>query len=57
MNEIYRDERDSKLIVKLVIYDGFSFWLDYKCYFEVCVSVNGWNEEKKGLFLVLFLWG
>ena len=57
LNETYRDERDSKLTVKPATYDGSSSWLDYKCHFEACASVNGWNEEKKGLFLALSLRG
>lgn len=57
LNETNREERDSKLTVKPATYDGSSSWLDYKCHFEACASVNGWNEEKKGLFLALSIRG
>ena len=52
-----RDDRERKLTVKPATYDGSSSWLDYKCYFEACANVNGWNQEKKGLFLALSLRG
>lgn len=57
LNETNREERDSKLTVKPATYDGSSSWLDYKCHFEACASVNVWNEEKKGLFLALSIRG
>jgi hypothetical protein len=52
-----RESRDNKVAVKPATYDGSSSWLDYKCHFEACASVNGWNKETKGLFLALSLRG
>ena len=52
-----RKSKDNKVAVKPATYDGSSSWLDYKCHFEACASVNGWNEETKGLFLALSLRG
>ena len=55
--QTHRDDKEQKLTVKPATYDGSSSWLDYKCHFEACANVNGWNEEKKGLFLALSLRG
>lgn len=43
--------------IKLVIFDGFYLWLDYKFYFDVCVVFNSWLEKEKGLYLVVLLCG
>lgn len=48
-------QTENKITIKPATYDGSSSWLDYKCHFESCVNVNGWSEEKKGLFLALSL--
>ena len=53
----FRSDRDSKIAIKPATYDGSSSWLDYKCHFEACANVNGWDEVKKGLFLALSLRG
>ena len=48
--ETSRKGMNKKAIIKPATYDGSSSWLDYKCHFEACESVNGWNEETKGMF-------
>ena len=53
----FRPDRESKIAIKPATYDGSSSWLDYKCHFEACANVNGWDEVKKGLFLALSLRG
>jgi hypothetical protein len=55
--QTHRDDKERKLTVKPATYDGSSSWLDYKCHFEACANVNGWNAERKGLFLALLLCG
>jgi hypothetical protein len=50
-------DSDSKIAIKPATYDGSRSWLDYKCHFEACDNVNGWDEVKKGLFLALSLRG
>ena len=50
-------DKDNKIAIKPATYHDSSSWLDYKCHFEACANVNGWSEEKKGMFLALSLRG
>ncbi|XP_062599620.1 uncharacterized protein LOC134261188 [Saccostrea cucullata] len=54
---IETDNAKTGHIIKPATYDGTNSWLDYKSHFEACAVVNGWTDDKKGLYLAVSLRG
>ncbi|XP_060590432.1 uncharacterized protein LOC132745500 [Ruditapes philippinarum] len=43
--------------MKPATYDGTCEWTNYKAHFDACATLNGWNENEKGLYLSVSLRG
>jgi hypothetical protein len=43
--------------IKVATYDGNHDWNDYRSHSDTCVSINGWDEYEKGLYLAAALRG
>lgn len=43
--------------IRVATYGGSCDWNDYRSHFEACASINGWDEDEKGLYLAASLRG